>query len=89
VLATRGIDHDAFPVTDTYVRAVPKSGGWHFRPVVGKPNLTLATYYMNTDPLLAMVPKFLISMASTRFPAIIDKLRANCAEVIAKEAPKK
>lgn len=44
----------------------------------GDPSISTVTYYMNTDPLLALVPTVLLNLASTRFPAIIEKLRINC-----------
>jgi len=78
VLATTAIDHPKFPVTPAYVRANLKAGGWHVRPFPGNPAISTVTYYMNTDPLLAFVPTVLLNLASTRFPAIIEKLRINC-----------
>lgn len=78
VLATTAIDHPDYPVTPAYVRANLKAGGWHVRPFPGNPDVSVVTYFMNTDPLLAMIPNWVLNLASTRFPAIIEKLRNNC-----------
>jgi len=73
--ATAGISSADYPITDSYVRAILVNGGWYLKSVEGNPNQTLATYFMDMDPLLAWVPQWLMNMAATRFPGVINKVR--------------
>jgi len=77
--ATAGVSSGTFPITDEYVRALLVNGGWYLKAVEGNPNQTLATYFMDMDPLLAWIPQFIMNMAATRFPGIINKVRDGIA----------
>jgi len=79
MLATCEMEYNDFPVTDSYVRATLHGGGWHIRPVPSKTEKDTTkcevTYFMNTDPKLAIIPTWVMNLAVTRFPSIIDKVR--------------
>jgi len=74
-----GISSADFPITDSYVRALLVNGGWYLKSVEGQPNQCLATYFMDMDPLLAYIPQWIMNMAATRFPGIINKVRDGIA----------
>jgi len=76
VISTRGIDHPAYPETTSYVRARLIAGGWHVRPIANTTSKCQVTYFISTDPKLALVPKWVLAMAATRLPGVIDKVRA-------------
>jgi len=79
VLSSRQVKHDTYPEKpDDYVRAKLKAGGWHIRPVKDNPQQSEVTYFMHSDPDLAIVPTFIINWSVSRFPAIIDKVREGC-----------
>ncbi len=73
--ATCSAEDPAFPLDPDHVRAHLYGGGWHCRPVKDKPNQTLVTYFMNTDPKLSFVPSWVMNLATVRFPGIIDIVR--------------
>jgi len=75
ILGTMGVDFPSFPITDEYVRAELVGGGWHMRPIPNHSDMCVVTYFMNTDPKLAFIPYFIMNMAVTRFPNIIDTVR--------------
>jgi len=78
--ATTGVNFDKYPENpDEYVRALLKNGGWHMAAVKGNPNQCMATYTMNLDPRLDLIPTWVMNWAVTRFPGIIDKVRAGIA----------
>jgi len=77
--ATVGISSGSFPITDSYVRAVLVNGGWYLKAVDGNANQTIATYFMDMDPLLAWIPQWIMNMAATRFPGVINKVRDGIA----------
>jgi hypothetical protein len=75
VVASRGIEHADFPESPDFVRADLYGGGWHITPSQDDVNSCTVTYYMHTNPKLAMIPNWVMNMAVTRFPAVIDKVR--------------
>jgi len=75
MLATIAMDYSDYPITDAFVRAVLRGGGWHIRPVKDKENQCTVTYFMNTDPKLPIIPTWVMNLAATRFPGVIDKVR--------------